>query len=169
MANLNIEPSKKALEGLNAAFAAPLFKDGEIITFTSPVIFWDDIECRIADDPNRRVRLSQLSGVYISVDNEDFGVCDMVHRNGDEYMIRNLFPADFWRLVKNRTFKVKVEEGDQYLINENNEKVREIVNYEKILDYIYDRLANEDYDAVKGMTEKSFCYSFIEQAKTRQE
>lgn len=162
MAKLNIEACKKALQGGELEQKEPLFQDGEIINFTSSIIFFDDVEFRVNGDPHRRLKLSQLTGVYLSVDNEDFGVSGIVLRNGDEYILRNLLCTEFMRLVRNRSFQVNIEKGDQYQLNERSEKFQEIRDYEKMMDYIYDRLSNEDYAAVEGLAFKGYCYTLKE-------
>ena len=117
--------------------------NGMIVEFTKPVFNASDtnVEFEINNNPNHKVWLSQLQGVFMNDDNRGELYCGlMTLKDGTENVIRELSSLEFWDIVKDRKFRVSIDNNARLLIDERNTQVRALSNYFKVVDYIFEKL-----------------------------
>lgn len=137
--------------------------DGSVIEFTSANIYTSNAEFEINNDPNHLVWFSQLNALFIDKDDVEKLYTGSIQLKGTEpRLIRDIFPDDFWNMVKNKKFKVIVDDNGFIQINEKDERVQRIGQISEVCKFIKNKLDAKDYDAIKGMTKESRCYDLVE-------
>lgn len=142
--------------------------NNEIIEFTNPNFTSRNVEFEINNDPNRKIWLSQLQGLFINENEKGviyFG--NIYLRDNNEIGTRSLTSEKFWDIVKNKRFQVSIDDDAHLLIDEQNERVRmQLIenNYDlfKLVDYIFEKLETKEYNLIKGMTREGRCYDLRE-------
>jgi hypothetical protein len=138
------------------------FDAGDIIEFTGVKYTFANAEFEINGRANHKIWFSQLNGVYLHYRTTECVAGVLTLKDGRELSLYNMRSEAFWSLVKGKKFRVLICEDFPVSIDRKNDKVRELKTLEKITNYIFTNLDNENYNAVEGMTKKTTLYSFEE-------
>lgn len=138
------------------------FDAGEIIEFTGVKHTFANAEFEINGKANHKIWFSQLNGVYLHSHTTECAAGVLTLKDGRELSLYNMRSDAFWSLVRGKKFRVLICEDFPVSIDRKNDKVRALKTLEKITNYIFTNLDNENYDAVEGMTKKTTLYSFEE-------
>lgn len=143
--------------------------NGSVIEFTHPVFNASDtnVEFEINNNPNHKIWLSQLQGVFMNDNNRGELYSGLMSlKDGTENIMRTLSPQIFWDIVKGRKFRVSIDDNARLLIDGQNEQVRTLLmlnrNYFKVIDFIFEKLDAKEYNLITGMTKAGRCYDLIE-------
>lgn len=143
-------------------------EDNEIIKFTSPKFTSRNVEFEINNDPNHKIWLSQLQGLFMNENEKGTIYLGKIYlRDKTEILARSLLPENFWEIVRDKKFQVSIDEDAHLLIDEQNERVRIQLlannnDYFKIVDFILNKLETKEYNLIKGMTRQGRCYDLRE-------
>jgi len=142
--------------------------NNEIIEFTNPKFTSRNIEFEINNNPNHKIWLSQLQGLFINENEKGVIYYGSIYlRDNNELITRSLTSDKFWDIVKDKRFQVSIDDGAHLLIDERNELVRTqlILNNNdifKLINYIFEKLETKEYNLIKGMTREGTCYDLRE-------
>jgi hypothetical protein len=152
----------------NSSFGVDRWLDNDTtIEFTNPKFTNRNVEFEINNNPNHKIWLSQLQGVFMNDNNRgELYSGLMTLKDGTKKAIRTLSPQKFWDIVKGRKFRVSIDENARLLIDDWNEQVRRLLmlhrDYSKVVDYIFEKLDAKEYNLITGMTKAGRCYDLIE-------
>lgn len=137
--------------------------EGDIVEFSSPDFTTSNAEFRINGLSNQRIWFSQLDGMYVDGETEVMRTGCVRLRNGATKMIWDMSPHSFWELVKNKKFRVSIDDEFNIKLNMKNHKVQSLMqNGYNPFKYIYEQLKTKNYSQIEGMTNEARCYTLTE-------
>ena len=121
---------------------------GDIIEFTGVKFTFSNAEFEINGDTNRKIWLSQFDDIYLHPYTKECVEGVLTLKDGRELSLFNMRNTAFWSFVKGKKFRVFINNDYPVAINRKSTKVKELKSLDKILDYIFTNLDNENYYAV---------------------
>lgn len=144
-------------------------ENGEIVEFKQPCMTSNNVKFYVNGERNREFWFSQLNGVYIDIEQPNTLECGTIcFKNGSQARLFDYNSRTFIDAVKNKKFKVVINEHYFLRIDEKNDKVKNIgyqhgmMVYDSVCEYIFNKIDEGNYSAIKGMAKKAFCYDLIE-------